>query len=229
MPSAVMAAMRVLGRVVHVLDATMTTMRHVRRRAVLMVVGDRPVRMVDGVPAMGVVMDDPPIRVVLDLHNMMPVRVHVARVATMGVMLDRLPVVVVVRHVAVGMLDRVPTVVVVVLHRSVGHVLGVHDVMPMGVVHRVTAMGVVIAALARFGKALVLPVGRSVARVRHRGRMVHRAPCGHVGLGARHLRPLGRAMEAEVSIKVLGAEVPVDVSDRHGDYPFFCPMPGYLR
>ena len=130
--------------VVHVLDPAARHRMH--RRTIFVVVGHATIGMMNGMTAMLVVMNNRPVVLaVLDVHDVVAVRVHVMRRAAMRhVVVHRRSIVVVVRHMAIVVVHRHPAMGVVLDRHSLA-VFDVGDLMPVGMVMRMhlTALGIV--------------------------------------------------------------------------------------
>ena len=127
------------------------------RRAILVVVGYPPVNVVNRVTAMFVVVNDPAVRMMLDIDDMVTMRVDLGHLAAACRVVDRRTVVMVVRHVAVRMLDAHPAMRVMMHDAAAGVPFGAHNMMAMGVMMHLAAgcivAGGLFSELLRLGDA----------------------------------------------------------------------------
>jgi hypothetical protein len=143
--------MRILARIMLMLDAAV---RHMGMDVAAMgiVVRHVTIRVVDSMAAVRVMMHHGPVIVVGDIHNVMAVRMQVVR-PTMGhvmaVVADRATVMVVVRHSAIGVVDRMTAMGMMMHNPPIRMVRCVHDMMAMRVFMRSAAVGIAIRPLGR--------------------------------------------------------------------------------
>src|SRR5580658_4680861 len=148
-------------------------MGQVHRRSVGVVMADMAVGVVDGVATVLVMVQDGAVGAVLDVGDVMAVRMEVLhRFPAVGHVVDLGAVVMVVRHMAVGMVHRMTAVGMVVNHGAVVAMFGVHDLVAVRMAMDGATVGVIpwLAGDVRlrhvFGAAIVSGIGIDAARPR---------------------------------------------------------------
>lgn len=131
-------------RVVHVLHAGMCG---VDWRAVTVMVGQATVLVVDSVSAVGMVMNDPAIGMVFDMHDMMSMRMHMRLHTTTVCRMHRGTIVVVMGHVPIGVVNGHAAVGMVMDRGAILAPLTVNDLVAMRMMFDMTAARVVTGSL----------------------------------------------------------------------------------